>query len=296
MILLTGIGGFIGKHLLELINNEYPQMEIVALTNSNIKNVICISHENYVYNISNFPENIVNGIEYIVHLGAFTPKSRRESNDIIKCNGNIRSTESLLSLEFPSLKKVVFVSSLDVYENTNNVIDESTPTSPSTLYGWSKLYCERMAQSHCDALNIEVVILRLGHVYGPGEEFYQKLMPLTMKSILANQPPIVFGDGSDLRSFIYVGDVIRAITNSIEKSLDSRIINVVHHKSYTIREIIEKIIAISKKNISIQFEPSSSSKRNLVFNNSRLREELCPLLMNIDDGLRIEWKHISRNG
>ncbi len=295
MILLTGTGGFIGKHLVKFITNQYPHFELVALTNSKLKDVHCISHDNYVYDVSNFPDTIVNRIEVVVHLGAFIPKSRMESNDIVKCNGNIRSTESLMKLDFPSLKKVIFISSIDVYDNTNKVIDENTATLPSTLYGWSKLYCEKMVQSRCDALNIESAILRLGHVYGPGEEYYQKLMPVTMKTILAGQSPIVFGDGSDLRSFIYVGDVARIITAAIENPIDDNIINIVHHESYTILEIVQKIIAISKKNISIHFKAGSSLKRNLRFDNSRLRKELCPSLTNIDEGLNFEWQHISEN-
>lgn len=296
MILLTGTGGFIGKHLVKYITNQYSHLELVALTNSKLKDVHCISHDNYVYEISNFPENILNRIEVIVHIGAFTPKSRMESNDVVKCNRNIRSTESLLTLRFPSLKKIIYVSSLDVYENTNEVIDENTNTLPSTLYGWSKLYCERMVESHCDALNFEFVILRLGHVYGPGEEFYQKLMPVTMKTILAGQSPTVFADGSELRSFIYVGDVVRAITAAVESSIEDKIINIVHHESYTILEIVQKIITISKKNISIQFKAGSSVKRNLMFDNRRLRKELCPSLTNIDEGLNLEWQHILENG
>lgn len=296
MILLTGTGGFIGKHLVEFIIREYPNMELAALTNSKIKDVHCISHDDYVYNMSDFPNNILHRIEVIVHLGAFTPKSGVESNDFLKCNGNIKSTESLLLLELPLLKKVVFISSLDVYDNTNQIIDERTAAKPGTLYGWSKLYCERMVQSHCDARNIDAVILRLGHVYGPGEEFYQKLMPVTMKAIIAGQSPVVFGDGSDLRSFIYVDDVVRTITASIETPIDDNIINVVHHESYTILDIVQKIIAISHKNISIQFEAGSSIKRNLMFDNGRLRKKLCPSLTNIDEGLKLEWQHISQNG
>jgi nucleoside-diphosphate-sugar epimerase len=296
MILLTGTGGFIGKHLVEFITSQYPHIQLVALTNSNIKNVHCINHNEYTYDLSNFPKKIIKGIEVIVHLGAFIPKSRMESDDIIMCNKNISSTQSLLGLELPSLKKVVYISSIDVYDNTNHIIDERTATKPGTLYGWSKLYCEKMVQSRCDALNIETTILRLGHVYGPGEEFYQKLMPVTMKTILAGQSPVVFGDGSDLRSFIYVGDVVRTITAAIENQIDANIINVVHHESHTILETVQKIIAISHKNISIQFKAGSSIKRNLMFDNGRLRKKLCPSLTNIDEGLKLEWQHISQNG
>ena len=296
MILLTGTGGFIGKHLVEFIISKYPNMELAALTNSDIKSIHCINHNEYNYELSNFPKKIIDRIEVILHLGAFIPKSRMESDDILKCNKNISSTKSLLRLELPSVKKVIYISSIDVYDNTNQIIDERTATEPGTLYGWSKLYCEKMVQSHCDALNIDAVILRLGHVYGPGEEFYQKLMPVTMNNILAGQSPAVFGDGSDLRSFIYVGDVVRTITAAIENPIDDNIINVVHHESYTILDIVQKIIAISHKNISIQFKAGSSMKRNLMFDNGRLRKKLCPSLTNIDEGLKLEWHHISENG
>lgn len=296
MILLTGIGGFVGKHLVQFLANEYPNMELVALTNSNIEKVHCISHDDYFYKSSYFPDNIANRIEVIVHLGSFTPKSSMEANDVVKCNRNISSTLSLLLLKLPLVNRVIYISSLDVYSNSSKIIDENTATLPRTFYGWSKLFCEKMVEFHCDKLNIKAVILRLGHVYGPGEESYQKLIPVTMKSINDGQSPVIFGDGDDLRSFIYVDDVVRSIATAITKSLDTRIINVVHHQSFKILEIVEKIIAISRKNVSIQFKEGSFVKRNLVFNNSRLRNELCNSLTSIDDGLELQWKHISRNG
>jgi UDP-glucose 4-epimerase len=294
MILLTGSTGFVGKHLVDYLRSNFPKKEIVALTNAHIDNIHCIPHENYNYETSNFPEKIRNRIEVIVHLGAFIPKSQKEANDRKKCGGNISSTESLLSLKLPVLKKVIYISSVDVYENINDVICEDSNVIPSSLYGWSKLYCEEMVLAHCKENSLEPVILRLGHVYGPGEELYQKILPITMKAILDNKSPVIFGDGSELRSFIYVVDVVKAIYNAIVKSPSESIVNVVHHESFSILEIVRKIINISNSDVQIDFRPTTSSIRNLVFDNSRLRKELCSSLVDIEEGIKVEWRYVSQ--
>jgi hypothetical protein len=76
---------------------------------------------------------------------------------------------------------------IDVYEKSDQIISENNPTNPETLYGFSKLYCEKMIENWANANNKIVQILRLGHVYGPGEGLFKKIIPVTMQKIKANE-------------------------------------------------------------------------------------------------------------
>ena len=122
------------------------------------------------------------------------------------------STAKLLTSNLPNIKNFVFFSTVDVY-GYNSLISEETNLSPSSLYGHSKLYCEQMISSWAAQKKICHQILRIGHVYGEGEEKYKKIIPVTMQRLLSNIPLQMYGDGSEIRSFIYIQDVVNAVIN-----------------------------------------------------------------------------------
>ena len=76
----------------------------------------------------------------------------------------------------------------------------------------------------CDH-KVENMNLRIGHVYGPGEEEYKKVIPITIKKILDNKPLQLWGDGSDLRSFIFIDDVVNSIVKSLFSPINDSGIN-----------------------------------------------------------------------
>jgi UDP-glucose 4-epimerase len=140
-----------------------------------------------------------------------------------------------------------------------------------------------------------VLVCRIGHVYGPGEEKYQKLIPETIKRILKGSDIEIWGSGQDLRAFIHVNDVVDSIVTAIDKKTESNIINIVSNHSITISEIVEAIIEVSQKTVNIQYKEYNGKARNLRFNNETLKRELFTPKVAIKDGLLTEWLHIKRN-
>ena len=188
MILLTGASGFIGKKILEELIITYGKENVVALTSKPIDNIHFLLHNDYHLDSDFFTKNLPsNKIETIIHAGAFIPKDNSQANDIEKCNSNIYSLQNLLSCNFPSLKKIIYLSSIDVYDVNVKIIAEDTSTAPVSLYGFSKLYGEAMISKWAISKNITYQILRIGHVYGPGEEFFKKIIPITIKKILKKE-------------------------------------------------------------------------------------------------------------
>ncbi|MFX4253329.1 NAD-dependent epimerase/dehydratase family protein, partial [Aliarcobacter butzleri] len=119
----------------------------------------------------------------------FTPKSGIEANDINKSNANIFNTKYLLDNlpNFP--EKFIFLSTLDVYGKIETIIDESSFTNPLTMYGWSKLYCEKLLENWSKENNIILQILRIGHIYGKGEKAYKKVIPITIQKLKNGENP-----------------------------------------------------------------------------------------------------------
>ena len=145
----------------------------------------------------------------------------------------------------------MYLSTLDVYESTDDIISENTPVGPQTMYGWSKLYCEEMVKTFAKENDILFCVLRLGHVYGEGEEKYRKVMPVMIKSALKNEVISIYGDGEALRSFIYIEDVAKAVVNSLMLP-SSDVINIVGNEAISINDLAKKIIELSGNDIKIE--------------------------------------------
>lgn len=293
MILVTGTSGFIGKKLLTALVIEYGADHILALTSKPTEECHYLLHKNYTFDKDYLSKSGYSAINTIIHAGAFTPKSSGKSNDLFSCTSNINNTLKLLQLELPELRKFIFLSTLDVY-GKDNVISEQSPIDPISLYGDSKLYCEKMIASWAKANDKIGQLLRVGHIYGPGEEAYQKLIPATIKKLLSGQPLQVWGTGNELRSFLFIDDLIKSILKAVKIEIDLGPINLVGGSKITVKELIEMLISISNTKPVIDFLPMSGEARNIVFDNSKMQKELGQIETSLREGLTAEWEYMAR--
>lgn len=289
-ILLTGASGFIGSHILIKLIENFGKESVVVLTSQEIPNINCVvynSHKDF-----NLRKDHFNNITHIIHAGAFTPKDSKSANDLEACFSNIEFMKELLSFTLINLTKFINLSTLDVYAFTKEKISEESIVKPISLYGSSKLYCEEMLKVFSHEKLINYINLRIGHVYGPGEEKYKKVLPIFMQKILENKPVEIFGNGDELRSFIFINDVVESIVNAL-KVADSNIdINVVSGVPVSIKELLAKIIEVSGKHVNINENTLPHEKRDLVFNNDRLLNTLLNSETDLMNGLKIEYEYM----
>ena len=292
MILLTGASGFIGKHLLAELIQEFGKDHILALTSTPVTESLYLLHNNYNFDVDYFIKSgYGTQIDTIIHAGAFTPKSSKQANDVVKCNSNITTADKLLQANLPNLKKIIYLSTLDVY-GPAEIISESSQLKPGSLYGESKLYVEKMMTAWANANSNVHQILRVGHVYGPGEQAYQKIIPLTIKKLLQDQPVQIWGTGKEIRSFIYIQDVVKAIINALTLSINSGIINLVSSQKITIAALVYKLIALSGKSIVPEVLPVDVPGKDFVFNNHKMKDLLFSNETTLDEGLLQEWTYM----
>ncbi|GHV80787.1 UDP-glucose 4-epimerase [Spirochaetia bacterium] len=291
-ILFTGCSGFIGSAVLGEAIKKYGKENIYVLSSSPIDEVQTVIHNGYEFKPDIFIDNGLSDIEILVHMGAFTPKDQAEANNIQKSNSNIYNTGKLLFAELPNLRKIIFTSTLDVYA-VNDIISEESEESPASLYGFSKLYCEKMIKNFAESKQIIYQILRIGHVFGPGEEKYKKIIPVTISNLIKNNTVELFGDGQAIRTFIYIDDVVKAILNAIELPQSEDVTNVVGETQISIEDLAKALIDIhGSKETSIKYIPVVAKNRNLIFDNTKLRERLLDRFTPIVDGLRKEYLYM----
>lgn len=290
-ILVTGTSGFIGKRLLRLGTDKYGD-RVVAFRSQAIAGPEIVYRDLRSFDLTPRDYSEIEKVEVLVHAGAFTPKTVGESNQIIGSVNNILFTEQLLGLPWKALRKIVFLSTLDVYAHTTDLVRESTPTIPASLYGLSKLYCERMIEAFAEEGGMSSQILRIGHVYGPGEERYGKVIPRTIQNIVAGKDVELWGDGRELRSFIYVDDVVLAVLNAIDLVTQPGVINVVGGRTICVRDLLELLVALGGRSTNILKRDFSGKARDLVFDNAKLKYYLLGQETDFIQGLQEEFKHI----
>ncbi len=289
-ILVTGATGFIGSQIVVSLTKKYGRDSVVILSSKNVVGVTCFEYRN----VRDFGTEATSfdDITHVIHAGAFIPKETGQASNIEACCSNIDFTKTLLSHNFKSLVRVLNISTVDVYGATNGRLSENSPIHPVSLYGSSKLYCEDMVKTFSETIKASYINLRVGHVYGPGEEKYKKVLPLAIRNILTGKPVELWGDGSDLRSFIFINDVVESIVNALTFSKNNIDINVASGNEVSILELLQILKSVSSKPMTIINRDSSHVKRDLIFDNSYLLQTVLEKETDLKRGLKIEYEYM----
>ncbi len=290
-ILVTGAGGFIGRHLIRhLAKNE--RYDILAVT----RGTIPLEHPRIQWIASpleRLESSLIAESDIVFHLASFTPKSSADANDIEKnIEQNLLATQRLLKSKY---KKIIFTSTLDVYGATPALpIQESTPALPDNLYGLSKLFAERMLAVHAQSTGTAVSILRLSHVYGPGEEKYRKFIPVLLENTLRGQTTTVSGDGHATRDFIYVEDVCRIMERFMDIDY-SFPVNICTGKSHSLNAVISIVRQLSNGQCAVSYTDGPPG-RSIEFDNRLLRSLLGEdfAFTPLETGLACEYEHMKK--
>ena len=292
-ILITGATGFIGKNFLDSIKQKkWYDLNCIHILTSDTT----IKTEFKTITYSNFNVPILPNVffDIVFHMGASTPKSYTESNIYENSIANITFTKTLLNRLSGKCGKFIFLSTLDVYAPNEKPIDENSSVGPSSLYGLSKLYCEKLVELWGVSENCIIQILRIGHIYGPGEDAYQKIIPITIKNILNNLSPVLYGEGIEKRAFLYIDDCIEMIYRSTLLKKFAGIINIVSDRTITINELVIKLLKIANSSLPIKYIPSSSKSNSISFYNTKMTNLLGKEFTNLETGLQDEFKYFQK--
>lgn len=257
-VLVTGAAGFIGSHVVELVASR--GCEVVALDNFNsyYDPAIKIRNARQVYESSGVtvtdrdlvvgPLNEeLEGVDVIVHLAGQPGVRSSWENFDSYVRDNISATEHLLrgALKM-GIRRFVYASSSSVYGNAPKFpVDETAPTSPFSPYGVTKLAGEHLVRAYSSNFELTAMCLRFFTVYGPRQRPDMAFSRLIRSSILG-EPFILYGDGSQVRDFTYVSDVVDAILLATEIQVDSsNVLNISGGSSVSMTEVVRIISEIS---------------------------------------------------
>jgi len=209
----------------------------------------------------------------------------------------IKSIENVLNcLDKKTVKKIFYFSSVLLYGEVKNSVDEKYSAKPIDDYGKFKLECEKNILKRAEKDKFIAGILRLSNVYG--KRGNRGFVGLLMENLFGgkNDKIIINGDGKQLRDYIFIDDVIVATVNIKAKLIESDIINVATGESYSLIDIIKKISNISEENIRYEIKNNEFFEiKNSLISNKKLidKYKLFPKF-NIEDGLKMTLENYKK--
>lgn len=287
--LVTGGAGFIGSAIAKELYRKNSEIVILDDFSAGKKDNLPFECSFVENNVSDQAwMNKVNNIDYVLHFAA------PSSVVLFKKSQNRCITDTVLGIanvfEYAKrfgVKKVVFPSSSSVYGNTPLPQSENTPTAPINMYGVTKLTCEYMARLYSNF--VPSVGLRIFAGYGPGETHKGEIasvITLFMDAIGKRSKPIIFGDGSQSRDFVYISDIVESVLKSIENDF-AGIINVGSGESHTFIEVVDLINHALGTSISPHYieKPAQYFERTRA-EITKMKKILGIIPTNLDDGLK----------
>lgn len=249
-LLVTGGAGFIGTNFVRHIFSAYPDYEIINLDKltyaGNLENLHDYeSLERYSFIKGDICErNIIENLEFdaIVHFAAESHVDRSILDARPFLQTNIMGTVNLL--EEARKRDCVFlhVSTDEVYGSIDRgYFYEDSPLHPNSPYSASKASSDLMVRSYIETHNIKGMITRCSNNYGP-YQFPEKLIPLVILNAINKRPIPVYGDGKNVRDWIYVTDHCKAVDAVLHRGEPGEIYNVGSRNERTNLNIIELIL------------------------------------------------------
>ena len=256
-LLVCGGMGFIGSAFIRNHLNKNPNDQIVNLDNlttgSNVKNLEKIEESNYQFingDIKNHEavNKITNDIDVIVNFAAETHVDRSISNPKQFLETNILGTYTLLEAAKKHETLFVHISTDEIYGDATNQdsFNEKSILKPSNPYSASKAAADHLVSSYVRTYGTKCIITRCTNNFGPFQ-FPEKLIPKTIIRAQKNLKVPLYGDGNQIRSWIYVLDHVSAIDSLITKGELGEIYNITSWNEISNRTIVEKILGLMEK-------------------------------------------------
>ena len=255
-VLVTGGAGFIGSNFVIYMLKKYPDYQLInldALTYAgNLENLADVQgNSNYTFVKGDIADAqlvdslFAHGIDYVVNFAAESHVDRSILDPQIFVKTNVMGTQVLLdAAKKYGVTKFVQVSTDEVYGSLGEtgLFTEQTPLSPNSPYSASKAGGDLLVRAYHETFGMNVNITRCSNNYGP-YQFPEKLIPLMIANALNDKSLPVYGDGLNIRDWLFVEDHCSAIDLVMHKGVNGEVYNVGGNNERTNMQIIKTILA-----------------------------------------------------
>jgi dTDP-glucose 4,6-dehydratase len=264
LLLVTGGCGFIGSNFIRHLLSTRADVSVL--------NLDCLTYAGNPANLADLADNpryrflrgdvtdhdavrrvLGQGVRSIVHFAAETHVDRSIHDSLAFVRTNVLGTQVLLeSAREMGIQRFVHVSTDEVYGSlgTTGAFSETSPLAPSSPYAASKAASDLLVLSHAKTFGLPAMITRCSNNYGP-YQFPEKLIPLFIKNLLADEPVPLYGDGRQVRDWIHVRDHCTAIERVWERGRVGEVYNVGGRCEKSNLELTQQLLGLLGKPASL---------------------------------------------
>jgi dTDP-glucose 4,6-dehydratase len=289
-IFVTGGAGFIGSAFIRLALDEMPGCRIVnfdALTYAgNLDNLKDLEDERHSFVRGDIrdPEAVLaaleEGTDALVNFAAESHVDRSIHSAAEFITTNVLGTQALLdAARERGVRRFVQVSTDEVMgslpERDDAFFTEDSPFEPNSPYSASKAAAEHLCRAALHTHGLDTVVTRCGNNYGP-RQFPEKFLPLMLSNALADESIPVYGDGQNVRDWIYVEDHCRAILAVTERGRAGHVYNIGARNERRNLEVAESVLsALGKPRTLLKFvQDRPGHDRRYAIDPSKIESEL----------------------
>ncbi len=309
-VLITGGAGFIGSHFARYVLNKYPDYRVTVLdaltyagSLSNIADLMDRPNFAFYHGDVRDPvvvRNLVRNHEWVINFAAETHVDRSILNPGSFLQTDVYGVYVLLEAcrEFGG-KRFLQVSTDEVYgEVLEGFAREDAPLRPRSPYSASKASADLLAQAYHHTYGLDVVVTRGSNTYGPNQ-YPEKMIPLFITNALEDRPLPLYGDGSQIRDWIYVEDHCSGIDVALHEGGSGGVYNIGAGNLLKNHTVAEKILEVLDKPLSLiqSVADRPGHDRRYAVDTSRLRALGWTPRWEFEQGLRqtVEWYRAHTN-
>lgn len=304
-VLFLGGAGFIGSNVIKTMKHQGCNDVSIFVLEPSFASVSRLDGENvqiYRGELSDidFVQSIIeaNQIDTVVHLvatiipGSTFEDYKREYQHVI-----FPTIELMQICAQRHIRFVYFSSGGTVYGNRTNMtpFKETDAMAPISYYGWSKQMMENSILYVHRTTGLKYLIVRPSNPYGHGQNIHAKqgLVAVALGKILAGEPITVWGDGSNVRDYIYIDDLCEAFVQLLEKEVCNTTINIGSGQGASINDIINVLKEVVSEEVKVDYQPARSvDVSHMILDTTRLQQYVNLKITPIREGIEAFYRQV----
>jgi len=289
VILITGGMGFIGSNFIHYWKKNHPEDYLINIdlltyagNKDNVRSLDGQAGYQFVHgdigHAALINQQMEHGVDVVVHFAAESHVDRSIHNPRSFVLTNVAGTQCLLeAARQHQVMKFIHISTDEVYGSLGDegAFTETTPLAPNSPYSASKAGSDLLVRAYYETYGFPGVITRCSNNYGP-RQFPEKLIPLIITRALRNEPIPIYGDGLNIRDWLYVEDHCSAIERVIEDGVPGEVYNIGGQNERTNLEVVKSILKLLNKSEDLIHFVSDrpGHDRRYAIDSTKIRREL----------------------
>jgi UDP-glucose 4-epimerase len=297
--IVTGGAGFIGSHVVDALVAQDAEVAVVDSLVHGSKDNVSAAAELHVRDIREPLDDVFDAVrpEAVFHLAAQADVRVSVERPVEDAEVNVLGTVRILESARKHGAQVVFSSTGGaIYGDCTRPAPEDSPCEPLSPYGTAKLAGEEYLRAFNRLYGTRHIALRYGNVYGPRQDPHGEagVVAIFLGALLRGEQARIFGDGSQTRDYVYVGDVARATISTIGH--EGGVFNVGTGRETSVTELYELCARVAGSDMPAEHAPARLGELQRSYLDTTLAAETLGFsaMVDIEDGLRSTWDWVRK--